>query len=142
MNKQTLQDVTLTGKRVFVRVDFNVPMKDGAITDETRIKAALPTIKHLVDQGAKVILASHLGRPKGEVVEELRLKPVADRLSELLGKPVALSTEARGEVAEASLLISLRMVTFYCLKTCVSMLVKRKMMLSLQKNLRPWQISM
>lgn len=102
MNKQTLQDVTLTGKRVFVRVDFNVPMKDGAITDETRIKAALPTIKHLVDQGAKVILASHLGRPKGEAVEELRLKPVAERLSELLGKPVAASTEARGEVAEAA----------------------------------------
>ncbi|MFK3935917.1 phosphoglycerate kinase [Alkalihalobacillus sp. NPDC078783] len=101
MNKQTLQDVTLTGKRVFVRVDFNVPMKDGAITDETRIKAALPTIKHLVDQGAKVILASHLGRPKGEAVEELRLKPVAERLSELLGQPVAASTEARGEVAEA-----------------------------------------
>ncbi|TSB48274.1 phosphoglycerate kinase [Alkalicoccobacillus porphyridii] len=100
MKKQTLQDVTLTGKRVFVRVDFNVPMKDGAITDETRIKAALPTIKHLVEQGAKVILASHLGRPKGQAVDELRLKPIAERLSELLNKPVASSTEARGEVAE------------------------------------------
>ncbi|MCM2675626.1 phosphoglycerate kinase [Alkalicoccobacillus plakortidis] len=102
MNKQTLQDVTLTGKRVFVRVDFNVPMKDGVITDETRIKAALPTIQHLVKQGAKVILASHLGRPKGQAVEELRLKPVAVRLSELLDQPVAASTEARGEVAETA----------------------------------------
>ena len=74
MNKKTLKDVDVKGKRVFCRVDFNVPMKDGKITDETRIRAAIPTIQYLVEQGAKVILASHLGRPKGEVVEELRLK--------------------------------------------------------------------
>ncbi len=83
MNKKTLKDIDVKGKRVFCRVDFNVPMKDGKVTDETRIRAALPTIQYLVEQGAKVILASHLGRPKGEVVEELRLTPVAERLGKL-----------------------------------------------------------
>ena len=73
MNKKSVRDVDVKGKRVFCRVDFNVPMKEGKITDETRIRAALPTIKYLVEQGAKVILASHIGRPKGQVVEELRL---------------------------------------------------------------------
>ena len=86
MKKMTVKDIDVKGKRVFCRVDFNVPMQDGKITDETRIRAALPTIQYLIDQGAKVILASHLGRPKGKVVEELRLTPVAKRLSELLGK--------------------------------------------------------
>ena len=77
MNKKTIRDIDLKGKKAFVRVDFNVPMKDQQITDETRIQAALPTIKELVESGAIVILASHLGRPKGEVVEELRLTPVS-----------------------------------------------------------------
>jgi phosphoglycerate kinase len=77
MNKQTIRDVEVKGKKVFCRVDFNVPMENGTITDDTRIKAALPTIKHLTDEGAKVILSSHLGRPKGEVFEELLLDPVA-----------------------------------------------------------------
>ncbi|MDT2044977.1 phosphoglycerate kinase [Priestia aryabhattai] len=97
MNKKTLKDIDVKGKRVFCRVDFNVPMKDGKVTDETRIRAALPTIQHLVEQGAKVILASHLGRPKGEVVEELRLTAVAERLQALLGKDVAKADEAFGE---------------------------------------------
>jgi len=82
-------------------VDFNVPMKDGQITDETRIKAALPTIQYLVNAGAKVLLASHLGRPKGQVVEELRLTPVAKRLSELLGKEVKKTDEAYGDAVQA-----------------------------------------
>jgi phosphoglycerate kinase len=97
MNKKSVRDIDLKGKVVFCRVDFNVPMKDGAITDETRIVAALPTIKYLTEQGAKVLLASHLGRPKGQVVEELRLDPVAQRLSDLLGKEVIKTDEAYGE---------------------------------------------
>lgn len=93
MNKKTLQDFDFKGKKVFCRVDFNVPMKDGEIQDETRILAALPTIDYLIEKGATIILASHLGRPKGEVKEELRLDPIAGRLSELLGQEV-LKTDA------------------------------------------------
>ncbi|USK38492.1 phosphoglycerate kinase [Cytobacillus firmus] len=101
MNKKSVKDVELKGKRVFCRVDFNVPMKEGQVTDETRIKAALPTIEYLMNQGAKVILASHLGRPKGSIVEELRLTPVAKRLSELLGKEVKKADEAYGDSVKA-----------------------------------------
>ncbi|MCM3708195.1 MULTISPECIES: phosphoglycerate kinase [Cytobacillus] len=101
MNKKSVKDVELKGKRVFCRVDFNVPMKEGQVTDETRIKAALPTIEYLMNNGAKVILASHLGRPKGSVVEELRLTPVAKRLSELLGKEVKKADEAYGDSVKA-----------------------------------------
>ncbi|MGG5252046.1 phosphoglycerate kinase [Neobacillus sp. SM06] len=101
MNKKTLKDVEVSGKRVFCRVDFNVPMQDGKITDETRIRAALPTIQYLTEQGAKVILASHLGRPKGKVVEEMRLTPVAARLGELLGKEVKKADEAYGNSVKA-----------------------------------------
>jgi phosphoglycerate kinase len=100
MNKMSIKDVDVRGKRVFCRVDFNVPLENGNITNDKRIRAALPTIQYLSEQGAKVILASHLGRPKGEVVEELRLTPVAERLSELLGKPVAKADEAVGEAVE------------------------------------------
>ncbi|MDC2865545.1 phosphoglycerate kinase [Bacillus sp. BP-3] len=100
MNKKSIRDVDLKGKRVFCRVDFNVPMKEGKITDETRIRAALPTIQYLVEQGAKVILASHLGRPKGQVVEEMRLTPVAVRLGELLGKDVKKADEAFGPAVQ------------------------------------------
>lgn len=101
MNKKTVKDIDVRGKRVFVRVDFNVPMKDGNVTDDTRIRAALPTIQYLVEQGAKVILASHLGRPKGEVNEEMRLTAAGVRLSELLGKPVRKTDEAFGEKVQA-----------------------------------------
>lgn len=101
MNKKSIRDVDVKGKRVFCRVDFNVPMKDGQVTDETRIRAALPTIQFLVEKGAKVILASHLGRPKGQVVEEMRLTPVAKRLSELLGKEVIKTDVAYGPEVQA-----------------------------------------
>jgi phosphoglycerate kinase len=101
MNKKSIKDIELKGKRVFCRVDFNVPMQDGKISDDTRIKAALPTISYLTEQGAKVILASHLGRPKGQVVEELRLAPVAERLSELTGKDVQKAEEAYGETVQS-----------------------------------------
>ncbi|EZH66471.1 phosphoglycerate kinase [Bacillaceae bacterium JMAK1] len=88
MNKRTIHDVDLTGQTVFCRVDFNVPLDGETVTDDTRIRAAIPTIQLLQQKGAKVILASHLGRPKGEVVEKLRLDPVAKRLEQLLGTPV------------------------------------------------------
>lgn len=102
MKKQTLQDVNVKNQTVFCRVDFNVPMENGEITDDTRIRAALPTIAHLIEQEAKVILASHLGRPKGKVVEDLRLDPVAKHLSNLIGKTVLKTDTVYGsEVEEA-----------------------------------------
>jgi phosphoglycerate kinase len=101
LNKKSVRDVELKGKKVFVRVDFNVPLEEGKITDDTRIRETLPTIKFLIEAGAKVILASHLGRPNGKVAEELRLTPVAARLSELLGKAVAKANEAIGEAVQA-----------------------------------------
>lgn len=97
MNKKSVKDIDVKGKVVFCRVDFNVPMKDGKVTDDTRIRAALPTIEYLTGQGAKVLLASHLGRPKGQVTEELRLTPVAERLQELLGQEVKKADEAYGD---------------------------------------------
>ncbi|MEJ9150333.1 phosphoglycerate kinase [Bacillus smithii] len=103
MNKKTIKDVDVKGKRVFCRVDFNVPMKDGNVTDDTRIRAALPTIQYLSENGAKVILASHLGRPKGQVVEEMRLTPVAKRLSELLHKDVRKTNESYGDEVKAEI---------------------------------------
>ncbi|MGC5326946.1 phosphoglycerate kinase [Brevibacillus sp. SYSU BS000544] len=100
MNKKSIREVELSGKRIFCRVDFNVPMQDGVITDDTRIRAALPTIQYLVEQGAKVILASHFGRPKGKVVDEMRLTPVGVHLSTLLGKAVKKVDDSIGSEVE------------------------------------------
>ena len=100
MNKKTVKDIDLKGKKVFVRCDFNVPMDEKQnITDNTRIKAALPTIKYLLEQNCKIILASHLGRPKGEVKPEFSLKPVAKELSKLLGKDIIMANDVIGEDA-------------------------------------------
>ena len=100
MNKKTVKDIDLKGKKVFVRCDFNVPMDENQnITDNTRIKAALPTIKYLLEQNCKIILASHLGRPKGEVKPEFSLKPVEKELSKLLGKDVIMANDVIGEDA-------------------------------------------
>ncbi|MDU0205153.1 MULTISPECIES: phosphoglycerate kinase [Paenibacillus] len=101
MSKKSVRDVEVAGKRVFVRVDFNVPVENGQITDDTRIRETLPTIKYLVEQGAKVILAAHFGRPNGQVVEELRLTPVAVKLAELLGQNVIKADQSVGEIVKA-----------------------------------------
>jgi phosphoglycerate kinase len=102
MNKLTVKDVEVGGKRVLVRVDFNVPLDEatGAITDDSRIRATLPTINYLIDRKARVILCSHLGRPKGKVVEKLRLAPVAQRLSQILGQKVEVAPDCIGPEVE------------------------------------------
>jgi phosphoglycerate kinase len=102
MNKKTVKDVDLKGKRVIMRVDFNVPMKDGAVTDDKRIKASLPTIQYVLDQGASLVLMSHLGRPKGAGFEpEFGLKPASEVLAKLLGKPVQMAPDCVGLEVEA-----------------------------------------
>ncbi|MBS5873947.1 MAG: phosphoglycerate kinase [Oscillospiraceae bacterium] len=101
MNKKTIEDIDVAGKKVLVRCDFNVPLKDGEITSDKRIVSSLPTIQYLLDHNAKVILCSHLGRPKGEVNPEFSLAPVAKRLSELLGKEVKMAADVVGESAQS-----------------------------------------
>jgi phosphoglycerate kinase len=100
MNKKTVRDIDVKKKKVLVRVDFNVPLKDGKVTDDTRIRASLPTLQYLLDKGAALILASHLGRPKGGPDPKYSLAPAAARLSELLGRPVKLVPDCVGTVAE------------------------------------------
>src|SRR5829696_9312762 len=100
MQKLSIKDLDLKGKRVFVRVDFNVPVKEGKVGDDTRVRAAVPTVEYATAQGARVILASHLGRPKGERVEKYSLRPVAEHLAELLQRPVAFAEDCVGEAAQ------------------------------------------
>jgi phosphoglycerate kinase len=104
MNKKTVRDIDVSGKRVLVRADLNVPLDEetGAISDDTRIRAVIPTIQYLTDRKARVILCSHLGRPEGKVVDELRLAPVARRLSDILGSPVEMATDCVGPQVEES----------------------------------------
>src|SRR5512133_1988428 len=102
-NKKTIRDVEFNGKKVLVRVDFNVPIKEGKVTDDTRIRAALPTIEYLLEHGAAVILFSHLGRPKNGPEPKYSMKPVADYLATLVKAPVKFSDEAAGpKAAEAA----------------------------------------
>ncbi len=100
MKKMTVDDIQVAGKRVLIRVDFNVPLKDGKVADDNRIKAALPTIKKILNDGGRAILCSHLGRPKGKVVPEMSLRPVAEHLADLLGKPVKFASDCIGGEAE------------------------------------------
>ncbi|HEV2205874.1 MAG TPA: phosphoglycerate kinase [Candidatus Acidoferrales bacterium] len=101
MNKLSIRDLDLNGKRVFVRVDFNVPLDGGKVSEDTRIRATIPTLKLAIDRGARLVLASHLGRPKGKPDPKYSLKPVAARLQELLGKPVAFAADCVGAEAES-----------------------------------------
>jgi phosphoglycerate kinase len=100
LNKKTVRDLDFLGKKVLVRVDFNVPIKDGSVGDDTRIRAALPTLNYLLEHGASLVLCSHLGRPKGEPKPEFSMRPVSKRLSELLDREVAFAEDCIGEVAE------------------------------------------
>jgi phosphoglycerate kinase len=127
--KLTILDMNVDNKRVFVRVDFNVPMKDGVITDDTRIRGALDTIKYLIDHNAKVILASHFGRPKGERKPDMTLAPCAKRLSELINKPVAFVDDCVGPKVEAAVealqpgdVLKIYVTTMKKLKTILSLL--------------------
>jgi phosphoglycerate kinase len=102
MNKKTVRDIDVQGKRVLVRVDYNVPISDGQVGDDTRIRAAMPTLNYLLEHGAALILCSHLGRPKGGPDPKYSLRPVAEHLSKLMGKPVAFAEDCIGPVAEAA----------------------------------------
>lgn len=97
-HKQSVTDIEVTGKRILCRCDFNVPMQDGRITSEKRILAAMPTIRYLVEHGAKLILCSHMGKPKGQWLPALSMRPVAEEISRLLGKPVRMAEDVVGRM--------------------------------------------
>src|SRR5258707_14485595 len=101
MPKLSIKDLDLKSQRVFIRVDFNVPIKDGKVEDDTRIRAAIPTLNYATEHGARVILASHLGRPKGQRVDKYSLRPVAEHLAKLMAKPVAFADDCVGEPASS-----------------------------------------
>src|ERR1700691_3800646 len=101
MSKLAIRDLEMTGKRVFMRVDFNVPLDGAKVTDDTRIRETLPTLRFAIERGARLVIAAHLGRPKGKVNSKYSLAPVAARLQELLGEPVAFAPDCVGPEAEA-----------------------------------------
>ena len=129
---KSIDGLDAAGKRVLVRVDFNVPVKDGVVTDDTRIRAALPTIQKLVADGARVVLMSHLGRPSGEGFEgAFTLRPAAQRLSELLGRPVVFATDTVGPDAKAK-------AASWWWRTCASTNARRRTTL---RSARSWRSS-
>ncbi len=136
LNKKTIEDIDVNGKRVLARCDFNVPLKDGEITNDKRIVAALPTIKYLMEHGAKVILCSHLGRPKGEYKPEFSLAPVAKRLSEYLGVEVKLAEDPEVVGANAKAMASeLKDGEVMLLENVDTELKKQRMKKTSQRNL-------
>ena len=135
MPKLSVRDIDLKGKRIFMRVDFNVPLNDaGEITDDTRIQASLPTIQYIVERGGRLILASHLGRPKGKVNPKMSLKPAATRLAQVLGKPVAFAADCIGRKPKPRPRRS-KTATCCCLKTCASIRKKKRTCRSLRRSL-------
>ena len=134
--KLSIRDLELENRRVFIRVDFNVPLKDGVIGDDTRIRSSLPTIAYARDHGATVILASHLGRPKARASPQFSLRPVAARLSELIGSPCVRRRLHRRRATQAA---NRRAAATWCsLKTCVSIRRKKR---TIRSSLRPWHPS-
>jgi len=135
MNKLTIQDLDLRGKRVFIRVDFNVPLKDGVVTDDTRIRETLPTLRLAIQKGGRLVLASHLGRPKGGPEPKYSLLPAAKKLEQLIERPVRFASIAWGLFPNRRAVAWPR-ATSCCWKTCASIPKKRKTTKRFPSNLR------